>query len=115
MSCSQKISQKTIQDVVKSTQLERQYKIKTYIWIPEVLYRIDEIAEAENMTTLQLIKFVVENPDRSIFTQNIYSYLSLNTYYAKQIINYSDTDIRFIDNAGKEQFISADYIEVIAP
>ena len=38
----------------------------------------------------------------------------IHTYYAKKIIDYSDTSARFIDNTGKEQFISADYIEVKA-
>ena len=36
-----------------------------------------------------------------------------NTYYAKQIINYSDTDVRFIESdSNKELFITADYIQV---
>ncbi|MHB8276157.1 MAG: hypothetical protein ACYDIA_00680 [Candidatus Humimicrobiaceae bacterium] len=36
-----------------------------------------------------------------------------NTYYAKQIINYSDTEVRFIaTGSNKELFISAGYITI---
>ncbi|GAH10701.1 unnamed protein product [marine sediment metagenome] len=36
----------------------------------------------------------------------------MDTYTAKEVISYSETSIRFIDNTGKEKFISADYIKV---
>jgi len=36
-----------------------------------------------------------------------------NTYYAKQIINYTDTEVRFIGaGSNKELFITADYITI---
>jgi len=38
-------------------------------------------------------------------------YTEINTYYAKEIISFAETSIRFIDYSGKEIFISADFIE----
>ena len=34
------------------------------------------------------------------------------TYYAKEIISYTDTSARFIDKEGNEQFISGNKIEI---
>ena len=51
-------------------------------------------------------------PQPTMF-DNVKGNLTKNTYYAKQIVNYSDTSIRFIENfTGKEQFISADFITI---
>jgi hypothetical protein len=61
---------------------------------------------------VQLIKLIVENPDRSKTTRKIYDLLNLKIYYAKEVKDYSETSVRFIDNMGKEQFISADYITI---
>lgn len=36
----------------------------------------------------------------------------IDTFYAKEVISYSETSIRFIDWNGNEKFISADHIEV---
>ena len=34
-------------------------------------------------------------------------------YKAKEVISFNETSVRFIDDTGKEQFISADKIEVM--
>ena len=38
---------------------------------------------------------------------------STRTYKAKEVISFNETSVRFIDDTGKEQFISADKIEVM--
>jgi hypothetical protein len=50
-----------------------------------------------------------EGPVRDIF---IKQYTSVRTYKAKEVISFDETSVRFIDEAGKEQFFSADKIEV---
>ncbi|MHB8276156.1 MAG: hypothetical protein ACYDIA_00675 [Candidatus Humimicrobiaceae bacterium] len=112
IACSQKTSQKTTQDTIKTTQKEKQYEIKIYSCEPKFLAGIGVLAKEGNMTTVQLIKLVVENPDRSKTTRKIYDLLNLKIYYAKEVKDFSDTNARFIDNTGKEQFISADYITI---
>ena len=45
---------------------------------------------------------------------NVKEGLTKNTYYATQIINYSDTEISFIEfGSNKELFILADYITIL--
>jgi hypothetical protein len=112
IACSQKTSYKTPQDKTETTQKEKQYEIKIYSCEPKLLVGIAQLAKAENMTTSQLIKLIVENPDINETTRKIYDHISLKIYYAKEVKDFSDTSARFIDNTGKEQFISADYITI---
>jgi len=38
---------------------------------------------------------------------------SVNSYSAKSIISFTEKSVRFIDNTGKEQFVSADEIKIV--
>ena len=105
-------SQNTTQDTVNTARQEKLYQIKVYSCPFKYVPDFNKQAERENVTVLQLIKFVIENQDRNEITKNIYNILSIDIYYAKEIKDFSETTVRFIDYTGKEQFISADYIEV---
>jgi len=101
-----------IKQITPETTEAKSYTIKVYSCEPKVLAGINKLAERENMTTLQAIKLVVENPNRNEFIKNVYNALSIDIYYAKEVKDFSETTVRFIDNTGKEKFISADYIKV---
>lgn len=44
--------------------------------------------------------------------EDSYKYKIYKSCYAKEIISYTDTSVRFIDSEGREQFLSGDKIEV---
>ena len=64
--------------------------------------------------TVNLLKSVLKSDSVKAVLEDTFvkNHTQIDTYTAKEIISYTETSIRFIDNAGKEQFISADYIEV---
>jgi len=65
------------------------------------------------MTIDELLKAIIDYPERNEITKNMYNYLDKSTYYADEIISYSDKNCRFMEkNLKKEVFISADFIQI---
>lgn len=73
---------------------QKSYDIKVYT----VNWKMVNLLESE------------EGPVRDLF---IKQNTSVRTYKAKKVISFDETSVRFIDDTGKEQFISADKIEVV--
>ena len=96
-----------------ATQTEKTYKITVYSCEPKIYVAISELAAKEgNLSAEQVIKMIVEETSRTELASKIYNKLDIDTYYGKEVIDYSDTTVRFIDKSNKEQFISAYYIKV---
>ena len=94
-------------------EVAKTYKILTYDFPPELLIEYRKIAERENMTIDELLKAIIDYPERNEITKNMYNNLNKSTYYADEIISYSDKNCRFMEkNLKKEVFISADFIQV---
>lgn len=79
-------------------------EIKSYIIR---VYTVDwaRVNVIQSLAPNELAKALTED---TVIKENTQIY----TYWAKEIESYTETSIRFIDNSGKEHFISADYIEV---
>lgn len=83
MATSSGVSDYRLKEAEESLALAKFLNSKTLIFLAE-----KEIAEIES------------TPDK------------IETYKARKIIDYSNTSVRFIDENGNEQFISADKIEI---
>jgi len=98
LSCSQQKPQETV------------YTVSVYKVYTDSSMALGYLANKLNMDKNILIRKILEG-ETKLDPNKVFE---IDTYTAKEIITFSDTSIRFIDNTGKEQFISADYIEVIA-
>ena len=105
----------------KEIEKEKSYRITTYELSTEyqiILTALITEGEFKRLFSYNnykaLVKDIVnDNFDFGFIDENVLQELKKNTYYATEIINYSDTDCRFIDrNTALEKFLSADYIEI---
>jgi hypothetical protein len=84
-----------------NTELEKEYKIKAYRVDWDKVNLVTSILEDNS----DIVQQYVENAMVKENTQ-------ISEYRAIEIISYSDTNARFITKTGREEFISADYIEI---
>ena len=104
----------TVEEIesIQSVENEKRYEIIVYTGKPKTITGLGIFAEEGNMTVQQVVKIVIENPNRNKINKKIYDKLIIEKYEAKKIISYTDTNIRFVDVNDIEQFISAMYIKI---
>ena len=68
-----------------------------------------------NWAEVDLLLSIFDNETTKAYMKN--KLIAENTkttyYYAKKVISYTETSVRFIDENGNEQFISADRIVIV--
>ena len=103
--CSKSIPQET----VKTTQQEKLFNIKVYNMTLAGNIIIGKLAEELSVTANSVLEMVITGS----LNLDINKICEVSYYTAKEIVEFNEKNIRFIDStSNKEQFISADYIEV---
>ncbi|GEM_PF-3651816 len=101
---------------------QKRYKITTYDLKTEDRMLLSVLLEQDTIKKLfsydsveSLYKDIIKNKfDLGDLDDKIKFNSVINIYYAKEVINFNDNEVRFVDYyTNKEKFITANYIEVI--
>lgn len=96
-----------------STVIEKQYSIKTYsLDMKTRTLLMQAFPEINENNIDNIIKEIVTGRINNELAQKIKEKMEIKSFNAREIINFNESSVRFVDNTGKEIFETADYIEV---